>query len=147
MLDFTNTGGNAGINPLANKGQITMPNVEMLETERGLRGKGNEGKKVKFQAISETAARPDNPMDAALTLVGNDLQEFWDRFVLGYNEYAYNAVADPIAAFLDSSWDADKVKNFRNSVNAMAKFLGKDKEEIAQALLNEMGPTEVKPTE
>ena len=119
----------------ANKGEKTMPNVEMVQMERGIRGKGNEGKKVQFQAISETAPRPDNPMDAALTLVNGDLQEFWNRYVLGYNEYAYEAVADPIAEFLDSSWDADKTKNFRMTVNAMAKLTGKDKSEVAQALL------------
>lgn len=116
-------------------GEKTMPAVELVEVERGLRGKGNEGKKVKFQAISETAARPDNPIEAALNLVESDLQEFWERFTLGYNEYAYNAVADPIAAFLDSSWDADKTKNFRMTVNAMAKLTGRDKEDVAGELL------------
>lgn len=135
MDAMVETGVNVAIKPLANKGVRTMPNVEMIETERGLRGKGNEGKKVKFQAISESAARPDNPMEAALNLVGNDLQEFWDRFVLGFNEYAYNAVADPIAEFLDSSWDTDKQKNFRMTVNAMAKLTGRDKAEVATELL------------
>lgn len=124
-----------GNTALSNSEVKTMPNVVMVETERGLRGKGNEGKKVKFQAISETEARPDNPLDAALQSVSGDLQEFWDRFVAGYNEFAYNAVADPIAQFIDASWDADKVKNFRNSVNAISKLTQKDKEEVAQALL------------
>jgi hypothetical protein len=112
-----------------------MPTVEMITATRGLRGKGNEGKKVEFQSISESAPRPDNPLDAALQLVKGDLQEFWDRYVLGYNEFSYNAVADPIAAFLDTSWDADKVKNFRMTCNAMAKLTGRDKEDVASELL------------
>jgi hypothetical protein len=112
-----------------------MPNVELITMERGLRGKGNEGKKVNYQGISEDAPRPDNPLDAALQLVSGDLQNFWERFVLGYNEYSYTAVADPIAAFLDASWDADKTKNFRMTVNAMSKLTGRDKEEVAGELL------------
>jgi len=112
-----------------------MPTVELVTAERGLRGKGNEGKKVQFQSISDTAPRPDNPLEAALQLVSGDLQDFWERFVLGYNEYSYNAVADPIAAFLDASWDADKTKNFRMTVNAMSKLTGRDKEEVASELL------------
>ncbi len=109
-----------------------------VETERGLRGKGNEGKKVKFQAISEAEPRPANVIDAALEAVNHDQQAFWESFVYGFNERAYEAVADPIAEFIDASWDADKTKNFRMSVNAMAKFLQKDKAEIAQALLAEI---------
>lgn len=115
--------------------ETTMSAVVMVETERGIRGKGNEGRKVKFQAISETEARPDNPMDAALTLVNGELQAFWERFVAGFNEYAYEAVADPIAEFIDSSWDADKAKNFRMTVNAMAKLTQRDKSEVAGELL------------
>jgi hypothetical protein len=117
----------------------TMPGIELVQSERGLRGKGNEGKKVSFETISETAPRPDNPLDAALQLVKGDLQEFWDRFVLGYNEFSYNAVADPIGAFIDASWDADKVKNFRMTVNAMSKLTSRDKEEVAAELLKALG--------
>lgn len=124
-----------GIIPKQAEGAIIMPNVEMVKATRGLRGKGNEGKKVEFDAISETSPRPDNPLDAALQLVKGDLQDFWDRFVLGFNEYSYNAVADPIAAFLDPTWDADKTKNFRMTCNAMAKLTGRDKEEVAAELL------------
>ncbi len=116
-----------------------MPAVVFTEIERGIRGKGNEGKKVKFQAISESEPRPDNPMEAALNTVSGDLQAFWERFVLGFNEYAYEAVADPIAEYIDSSWDADKTKNFRMTVNAMAKLTGKEKGEVAQALLAQIG--------
>ena len=114
-----------------------MPNVELVTMERGLRGKGNEGKKISYQGISETAPRPDNPMDAALQLVNGDLQEFWNRYVLGYNEYSYEALADPIAKYLDDSWDDDKKKNFRLTVNAMSKFLGKDKDEVAEGLIKQ----------
>lgn len=117
------------------QGEKTMPNVELVKATRGLRGKGNEGKKVEFDSISDAAPRPDNPMEAAMQLVGGDLQEFWNRFVLGYNEYSYEAVADPIAAFIDSSWDVDKVKNFRMTVNAMSKLTQRDKEDIAGELV------------
>lgn len=121
----------------ANTGQVgetKMPTVALVTMERGLRGKGNEGKKVQFQAIAE-GPRPDSPLEAAMELVNNDAQDFWDRFVLGYNEYSYQAIADPIAAFLDESWDADKTKNFRMSVNALAKLTGREKEEVAAELL------------
>lgn len=138
-MSVDTNGPNVAMTLLSDKEKKTMPNVEMVTTQRGLRGKGNEGKKVEFQAISETAPRPDNPMDAALNLVNGDLQEFWDRYVLGYNEYAYNAVADPIAEFIDSSWDADKVKNFRMTVNAMAKLTGKDKSDVAGELVKALG--------
>lgn len=129
-ISESETGNNAHVS-----GEKTMPNVELVKMERGLRGKGNEGKKINYEGISETAPRPDNPMDAALTLVNGDLQEFWNRYVLGYNEYAYEALADPIAKYLDDSWDDDKRKNFRLTVNAMSKFLGKDKDEVAESLI------------
>ncbi len=117
-----------------------MPNVELIEMERGLRGKGNEGKKVKYKGISDTAARPDNPMDAAIQLVAGDLQEFWDRFVLGYNEFSYEALADPIAKYIPATgWDVDKIKNFRLTVNAMSKLTGKDKDEVAEELIKVLG--------
>jgi hypothetical protein len=128
-----------GINPTSDKEGITMPSVELVKMERGLRGKGNEGKKVAYEGISETAARPDNPVDAAMQLVSNDLQNFWDRFVLGYNEYAYEAVADPIAKYLNPEWDADKTKNFRLTVNAMSKLTGKDKDDVAEELVKVLG--------
>ncbi len=121
--------------PSINSEGNKVPNVELVNMERGLRGKGNEGKKINYQGISETAPRPDNPMDAALQLVNGDLQEFWNRYVLGYNEYSYEALADPIAKYLDDSWDDDKRKNFRLTVNAMSKFLGKDKDEVAENLI------------
>lgn len=124
-----------GTKPVINSEGSKVPNVELINMERGLRGKGNEGKKINYQGISETAPRPDNPMDAALQLVNGDLQEFWNRYVLGYNEYAYEALADPIAKYLDDSWDDDKRKNFRLTVNAMSKFLGKDKDEVAENLI------------
>ena len=117
----------------------TMPSVELIPMERGLRGKGNEGKKVTYQGISETAPRPDNPMDAALSLVSGDLQNFWERFVLGYNEYSYEALADPIAKYLNPEWDADKTKNFRLTVNAMSKLTGKDKDDVAEELIKVLG--------
>jgi hypothetical protein len=128
-----------GINPSSIVGENTMPNVELIPMERGLRGKGNEGKKVTYQGISEAAPRPDNPMDAALSLVKGDLQEFWDRYVLGFNEYAYEALADPIAKYLVPEWDADKTKNFRLTVNAMSKLTGKDKDEVAEELIKVLG--------
>lgn len=128
-----------GINPTSISEENTMPNVELIPMERGLRGKGNEGKKVTFQGISETAPRPDNPVDAAMNLVGNDLQQFWERFSLGYNEYAYEALADPIAKFLNPEWDADKTKNFRLTVNAMSKLTGKDKDDVAEELIKVLG--------
>jgi len=128
-----------GINPSSIVGVDTMPNVELIPMERGLRGKGNEGKKVTYQGISETAPRPDNPMDAALSLVQGDLQNFWERFVLGYNEYSYEALADPIAKYLNPEWDADKTKNFRLTVNAMSKLTGKDKDEVAEELVKVLG--------
>ena len=137
-MSVTSYGSDAGINPLKHRENDNMPNIEMVETERGLRGKGNEGKKVKFMAISETAARPDNPLDAALQSVNGDLQEFWDRYVAGYNEFAYSAVADPIAAFIDPSWDSDKQKQFRNAVNAIAKITQRDKEDVAADFLKQM---------
>jgi hypothetical protein len=124
----------------ANKGHEgaeTMPNVELVPMERGLRGKGNEGKKITYQGISETAPRPDNPLDAALQLVTGDMQAFWDRYVVGFNECAYEALADPIAKYLDDSWDDDKKKNFRLTVNAMSKFLGKDKDEVAEIMIKQ----------
>lgn len=128
-----------GINTDTITRENTMPNVEKVKMERGLRGKGNEGKKVTYEGISETAARPDNPMDAALALVEGDLQAFWERYVLGFNEYAYEALADPIAKFLDPNWDADKTKNFRLTVNAMSKLTGKDKDEVAEELIKVLG--------
>lgn len=116
-----------------------MPQVELVKMTRGVRGKGNQGRKVEFEGISDTAPRPDNVIDAAMQFVNQDLQAFWDRFVLGANEYAYEAVADPIAAFIDSSWDSDKVKSFRASVHAIAKFTGKDKEDVAEELVKSLG--------
>lgn len=116
-----------------------MPTVELVKMERGLRGKGNEGKKVKYEGISEAAPRPDNPVDSAMQLVANDLQAFWDRFVLGFNEFAYEALADPIAKYINPEWDADKVKNFRLTVNAMSKLTARDKDDVAEELVKVLG--------
>lgn len=127
-----------GISPQS-EGENIMAGVVLVKMERGLRGKGNEGKKITYEGISEAEPRPDSPVDAAMQLVANDAQAFWDRFVLGYNEYAYEALADPIAKFINPEWDADKVKNFRITVNTMAKLMGKDKDEIAEALVAQLG--------
>lgn len=135
----TTNGVNVAIKPLRKKEGINVPNVTLVKMERGLRGKGNKDKKVTFEGIDDSAARPDNPLDAALQLVQGDVQAFWDRFTLGYNEFAYDTIADPIAVFINSSWDADKVKNFRNSVNALSKLTGKDREDVAEELVKQMG--------
>jgi hypothetical protein len=127
-------------NGKANQGQKeekTMPTVELIKMTRGLRGKGNAGKKVEYMGIAE-GPRPENPVNVALELVKQDLQEFWDRFILGYNEFSFDAIADPIGAFIDPSWDAEKIKNFRGSVNFLSKTFGKDREEIAEGLIAQM---------
>lgn len=134
-----NEARNSGNTATLNRENKTMPTAQLIPMERGLRGKGNEGKKVTYQGISETAPRPDNPMDAALALVEGDLQAFWERYVLGYNEYSYEALADPIAKFLNPEWDADKTKNFRLTVNAMSKLTGKDKDDVAEELIKVLG--------
>jgi hypothetical protein len=126
----------------ANSGHIgeeKMPTVTLIKMERGLRGKGNEGKKVSYEGINEAEPRPDNVIDAAMNLVGSDLQAFWDRFVLGFNEYAYEALADPIAKYINAEWDEAKTKNFRLTVNAMSKLTGKDKDEVAEELIKVLG--------
>lgn len=90
---------------------------------------------VTYQGVSESEPRPDNPMDAIIELSGQDLQVVWDCFVAGYNARAFELVSDPLADFIDSSWDADKAKNFRATVNAMAKLTSRDKVEVAEELL------------
>lgn len=119
----------------------TMPNVDLIKMTRGLRGKGNKDKKVEYQGINDAAPRPDNVVDAILGLVDQDLQKLWDRFVIGYNEMSFEAIADPIAAYIDPTWDDEKVKAFRGTVNQFSKLMGKDKEEIAEKLLAEMNAT------
>lgn len=119
---------------------MTVAGVTLKEATRGLRGKGNKDKTVTFLEIDDTLPRPTNVMDAVVAISSeisreNFEQELWDRFVLGYNAKAYEAVADPLADYIDSSWDADKTKNFRATVNAMAKLTNRDKTEVAEELL------------
>lgn len=130
-------GSNVAIKPLNNRSR-QMPTVEFVEVTAGLRGKGNKDKKVTYRAINEDTERPDNPMDAALELSNGDLAIFWKRFVNGYNEAMYTEVADPIAEFIDASWSDDIKKSFRTSVNALAKTLGMDKEDVATFLVAKM---------
>jgi len=122
--------------------ESVMAGVNLVKMERGIRGKGNKGTKVQFEGIDETAPRPDNPLEVAMNLVKGEAQEFWERFVHGFNELAYEAVADPIAEFINPAWDDDKKKNFRLSVNAMAKVLGKDKDEVAKAIAEQINAAE-----
>lgn len=149
-----------------------MANVELVTMTRGKRGRQETEKpkledfktkdehkaavkawqqtnNVEYQGINDSAPRPDNPMDAAMELVKGDLQNFWDRYVKGFNEFAYEAVADPIARYLTNdvfyfmkddvrTFDEDKAKNFRIIVNTTAKMMDLDKEVVAEKLLADL---------
>jgi len=128
---------NNGVDNPQTEEKQTM-SITLVKETRGVRGKGNKDKKVEFLAIPENAPRPENLINEILELVGQNQQDLWERFILGFNEYAYQAIADPIAAYIDSSWDDEKVKAFRGTVNQFAKLMGKDREEIAEKLLAEM---------
>lgn len=120
-----------------------MSKDKLIEMQK--RTPGRYGQVVKFQGIpvNEDTGKPlETPadvLDSILGLADNDQEKLWTIFVAGYNDFAFNEVADPLQPYYQDGWTSEQIAQFRQMVNAGVRFSGKSQVEIAEGLLNQMG--------
>jgi hypothetical protein len=94
--------------------------------------RGRNTMAIKFQGFDESKpetlpASLQEFMDLTGVKSETDLVSF---AIAGYNDVLYKQASDPIAEYVDKTWDDEKVTAFRNIVRNFVKTTGKSVEEI-----------------
>lgn len=114
-------------------GKLVLSQVPVKDEETGKTVKKN-GKVVTEEKQNLDPRDAVTDIKDALELENGSMQALLNNWAIGKNQELQTLASDRLAQYIETDWDKDKAKAFRQAVNGMIGMLPEDKvtEEVIQ---------------